>query len=506
MKNENIKLAVLVIFAAGAIVLTCASDVLAWGSLTHMGLIIEAAEKETPPVAKEYMSAFIAGATEPDIGAMEAGASSVSDEYRVYHDPVFAEAMIKVAETKKSPEREILKARAAGYLMHLKGDSVSHATEGYSNAKDVYASIKHGDKANHLTTELLVDTLVYAKNKKALDKYGANFIDAETLLEVRNEYAKIKGIELKSDIKKLKTDILKHRAVVISSKTIAESMNKNPALIKQIDERFKDRFDGLNGHGGLNKSVDLIAASFKNGELTRVEKLKDQRGLFEKTENFAMKIVNAAAEGGAELTEKALLNFTKIDFIRNRAKGLLNSKLKGNEIILAKLVLSATSGGDISLNEALYNAESAAADMSNSDVKLKIAALNVKILKEKADAAYAEYKNRPWWKFWLKFTNSDRKKFEKLNDEYLAKKAELELLEKKANLNAADTTALFSAAPAVSTNENLSHGEELKTAHEAMLAAFEDYKKAGAPSSGREFEKYRSACEIYEKLVKINGD
>ena len=500
MKNINFKFLVLVIFAALAGVLACASDALAWGSLTHMGLVAEAAGKETPPVAKEYMGAFIAGATEPDIGAMEAGASSVSEEYRVYHDPVFAEAMMKVADTKKSPEREILKARAAGYLMHLKGDSVSHTSEGYSNAKDVYASVKHGDKANHLTTELLVDTLVYAKNKKALDKYGVNFIDAETLLAVRNEYAKIKGIELKSDIKKLKTDILKHRAVVISSETIAESMAKNPSMMKQIDERFKDRFDGLNDHGGLNKSVDLIAESFKNGELTKIEKLKDQRGLLEKTRSFAMNIVNAAAEGGAELTEKALLNFTKIDFIRNRAEGLVNSKLKGNEIILAKLVLSATSGGGISLNEALYNAESAAADMSNPAVKLKMAALNVEILKEKTAAAYAEYKNRPWWKFWLKFTNSDRKKFEKLNAEYLAKKAELEQLEKTANLNQANTTANASIAPAASTDEN-GAGAKLKAAHEAMLAAFEDFKKAGAPSSGREFEKYRSACEAYEKLV-----
>lgn len=506
MKNKNIKFTILVIFAASAIVLTSASDVLAWGSLTHMGLIVEAAEKETPPVAKEYMSAFIAGATEPDIGAMESGASSVSDEYRVYHDPVFTEAMMKVADTKKSPEREMLKARAAGYLMHLKGDSVSHTKEGYSNAKDVYASVKHGDKANHLTTEMLIDTLVYAKNKKALNKYGVNFIDAETLLEVRNEYAKIKGIELKSNIKKLKTDILKHRAVVISSKTIAESIAKNPALIKQIDERFKDRFDGLNGHGGLNKSVDLIAASFKNGELTKIEKLKDHRGLFEKTKSFAMNIVNAAAEGGAELTEKALLKFTKIDFIRNKAEGLVNSKLKGNEIILAKLVLSATSGGGISLNEALYNAESAAADMSNPAVNLKMAALNVKILKEKADAAYAEYKNRPWWKFWLKFTNSDRKKFEKLSAEYLAKKAELEQLEKKVNLNAANTAALFSAAPTAFADGNDGPDAELKAANEAMLAAFENFKKASAPSSGCEFEKYRSACEAYKKLVKINGD
>ncbi len=501
MKNKNIKFTILVIFAAGAIVLTYVSYALAWGSLTHMGLIVEAAKKETPPVAKEYMSAFIAGATEPDIGAMESGASSVSEEYHIYHDPVFAEAMMKVADTKKSPEREILKARAAGYLMHLKGDSVSHTKEGYSNAKDVYASVKHGDKANHLTTEMLVDTLVYAKNKKALNKYGANFIDAETLLAVRNEYAKIKGIELKSDIKKLKTDILKHRAIVVSSETIAESMAKNPALMKQIDERFKDRFDGLNDHGGLNKSVDLIAASFKNGELTKIEKLKDQRGLLEKTGNFAMNIVNAAAEGGAELTEKALLNFAKIDFIRNKAEGLVNSKLKGNEIILAKLVLSATSDGGISLNEALYNAESAAADMSKSAIKLKMTALNVKILKEKADAAYAEYKNRPWWKFWLKFTNSDRKKFEKLNAEYLAKKAELEQLEKTAILNAANTAANASTAAAASTNGNSGPGAELKAAHEAMLAAFEDFKKAGAPSSGREFEKYRSACEAYEKLV-----
>lgn len=485
------------LFLTAAFVLLWASDALAWGSLTHMGLIVEAAEKEKPPVAEEYMSAFIAGATEPDIGAMESGASNVSEEYHIYHDPIFAEAMIKVAEGKKSPEREILKARAAGFLMHLKGDSVSHTKEGYSNVKDVYVSINHGDKAHHLTTELLVDTLVYDKNKKALNKYGVNFIDAETLLEVRNEYARIKGIELKSDIRKLKTDILKHRAVVLSSETIAETIAKDPALMKQIDERFGDRHEGLNGHGGLNRSVELIAASFKNGELAKVDKLKDQRGLLERAGGLASKIVNAAAEGGAELTEKALLNFTKIDFIRERAAKLAGSKLKGNEVILANLLLNATSGGGVTLREALYNGEIQAADMNDPAVKLKLTALRADMLREKADAAYAEYKNRPWWKFWLRFTNSDKKKYEKLNAEYLAARAELEKLQKTGNAQAVQPAAVISEdAPS-----GAAATAELKAAHEAMLSAFDAYKKAGTPASGPEFEKYRAACEAYEKLA-----
>lgn len=499
------KFTALVLSAAGAIVLTCASDALAWGALTHMGLIVEAAEKQNSPVAKEYMSAFIAGATEPDIGAMESGASSVSEEYHVYHDPVFAEAMMKVADTKKSPEREILKARAAGYLMHLKGDSVSHTSEGYSNAKDVYATINHGDKAHHLTTELLVDALVYTKNKKALDKYGVNFINADTLLEVRNEYAKVKGIDLKSDPKKLKNDILKHRAAVISNATVADTLAKNDTLLRQIDEQFKDRFDGLNGRGGLTKSVDLIAESFKNGNISKIEKMKDERGLLEKTGSFAAKIVNAAAEGGLELTEKALVNFTKIDYIRNKAEGLVNSKLKGNEVILANLILNATSGGDITLKEALYKAESSSADMNKADIKLKMASIELEILKERTDAAYAEYKNRPWWKFWLKFTNSDKKKYEKLNAEYLAKKAELEKLQK--GPDPAAGIAIFPSPESLLNVNNLltaPDGAELKAARDAVNAAYENYKRAGLPVMGAEYEKYKAACEDFKKLINKN--
>lgn len=505
MKNKKLKFSVLVIFAALAGVLTCASDALAWGALTHMGLVVEAAEKQNSPVAREYMSAFIAGATEPDIGAMESGAGSVTADYRVYHDPVFAEAMMKVAETKKSPEREILKARAMGYIAHLKGDSVSHTAEGYSNAKVVYTSIKNGEKAHHLTTELLVDTLVYTKNKKTLDKYGANFINADTLLEVRNEYAKIKGVDLQSDLKKLKNDVLKHRAAVISNETVADTLSKNDALIKQIDEQFKDRFDGLNGHGGLTKSVDLIAESFKNGNISKVEKLKDERGLLEKTGSFAAKIVNAAAEGGLELTEKALVNFTKIDFIRNKAEGLVNSKLKGNEVILADFILNATSGGGITLKEALYKAESSSADMNNADIKLKMASRELEILKEKTDAAYSEYKNRPWWKFWLKFTNSDKKKYEKLNAEYLAKKAELEKLQKGPE-PAAKISIFPSPESLLGVNNLLTAPDsaELKAARDAVNAAYENYKRAGLPVMGAEYEKYKAACEEYKKLINKN--
>lgn len=490
------------VVAAFACVLLFSSEALAWGALTHMGLIAEAAEKEKSPIAAEYMGAFIAGATEPDIGAMESGASSVTADYKIYHDPVFAEAMMKVAEGKKSPEREILKARAMGYLAHLKGDSVSHTAEGYSNAREVYTSVNKGGKANHLTTELFVDTLVYAKNKKALDKYGKNFIDAQTLLEVRNEYSKIKGVPVESDAKKLNKDILKHRAAIISNETLADTLAKNPGLMKQIDEEFSDRFDGLNGRGGITKSIDLIAGAFKNGDFSKVEKLKDERGLLEKTGSFAHKIVDSAAAGGLEITEKALINFTKIDYLRKKAEGLAGSKLKGNEVILAKLILNVTSGDKMSLKEALYNAEESSADLNDPAIKLKMAEANVKILKEKVEAAYDEYKNRPWWKFWLYLTNSDKKKYENLKTEYISKKEELEKLKK--NQAGAAAAAAFTVPPETDANFAGGAANEVKAAQRAMIEAYEIYKRAGLPPEGPEFEKYKAACEAYKTIINKN--
>ncbi|OQA73770.1 MAG: hypothetical protein BWY32_03745 [bacterium ADurb.Bin243] len=501
MKNKS-PLNFSAIITAFACVLLYSSEALAWGALTHMGLIAEAAGKEKSSIAEEYMGAFIAGATEPDIGAMESGASSVTADYKVYHDPVFAEAMMKVAEGKKSPEREILKARAMGYLAHLKGDSVSHTAEGYSNAKEVYTSVNKGGKANHLTTELFVDTLVYAKNKKALDKYGKNFIDAQTLLEVRNEYSKIKGIEIESDVKKLNKDILKHRAAVISNETLADALAKNPDLMKQIDEEFSDRFDGLNGRGGITKSVDLIAEAFKNGDFLKIEKLKDERGLLEKTGSFAHKIVDSAAAGGLEISEKALINFTKIDYLRKKAEGLAGSKLKGNEVILAKLILNVTSGDKTTLKEALYNAEASCADLSDPAIKLKMAEVNVEILKKKVEAAYDEYKNRPWWKFWLYLTNSDRKKYEKLNAEYISKKEEFEKL-KKNRTDAIAAAAAFTVPPEADANFAGSSAE-IKAARQALGEAYEIYKRAGLPAEGSEFEKYKAACEAYKKIINKN--
>jgi len=477
------------------------STAYAWGSLTHMSLILEAGRKEKLPVAPEYMGAFLAGSTEPDIGAMSSGAQSVNSDYFVYHDAVFVEAMKKVAETKKSPEREMLLARAMGYAAHLKGDSIAHAGEGYSNAKEVYTSVKKYDKANHLTTELMVDTLTYAKNKKEFDKYNANYIDVDTLIEVRNEYAKMKGITLESDKSKLKADILKHRATVITDQAVADKIiNGRPDILKQMDELCKDRFEGVNGNGGVDKSVDLIAAAFKNGDIMKVENQKSDASLLQRAGVAASKLVQTAANEGAELTEKGLMNFARIDFIRKNAEKLASSKLKGNEGLIGRFIINLVGDKKMSLDEILYRAELPIADMSDASVKLKMAKKEVEILKNNAAAAYDEYKNRPWWKFWLYLTNSDKKNYEKLNAELAAKTAELDKLEKAAAAAKSGTANASSAADSAKAGTEEAKSPELNAAYTEMRAAYQNYLAADAPESGNVFDIYKAACEKYNKI------
>jgi len=477
-----------------------------WGSLTHMSLILEAGQKEKLPVAPEYMGAFLAGSTEPDIGVMNSGAQSVNSNYFVYHDAAFVEAMKKVAETKKSPEREMLLARAMGYAAHLKGDSITHAQEGYSNAKEVYTSIKKYDKAHHLTTEFMVDTLSYAKNKKEFDKYKANYIDAETLVEVRNEYAKIKGITLESDKKQIKMDILKHRATVITDLAVAEKvMSGRPDILKQMDELCKDRFEGVNGNGGINKSIDLVAAAFKNGDIMKVEKRKSDMSLLQRTGNFASRLVQTGVNEGAELTEKSLMNFANIDIIRNNAEKLASSKLKGNEGLIGRFLINLVGDKKMALDEILYRAELPAANMSDAAIKLKMAEKELDILKNKTAAAYNEYKNRSWWKFWLYLTNSDKKNYEKLNAELTAKTAELEKLKKvTAGTNSETADVMNAQAAAKAGTEEEKTGEtktpEIKAAYDEMRAAYQNYLDAGAPESGQVFEIYKSSCDKYKEI------
>ncbi len=485
---------------------TFSGNAYGWGSLTHMSLILEAGQKEKLPVAPEYMGAFLAGSTEPDIGVMSSGAQSVNGNYFVYHDAAFVEAMKKVAETKKSPEREMLLARAMGYAAHLKGDSIAHAGEGYSNAKEVYTSIKKYDKAHHLTTEFMVDTLSYAKNKKEFDKYKANYIDADTLVEVRNEYAKIKGITLESDKKQLKMDILKHRATVITDQAVAENViSARPDILKQMDELCKDRFDGVNGNGGINRSVELVAAAFKNGDIMKVEKRKADGNLLQRAGNFASRLVQTGINEGAELTEKGLMNFAKIDFIRKNAEKLASSKLKGNEGLIGRFIINLVGDKKMALDEILYKAELPGANMSDAAIKLKMAEKELEILKKNTDAAYNEYKNRPWWKVWLYFTNSDKKNYEKLNAELAAKTAELEKLKKAAaGTNDVTADAANVQAKAKAGTEEEKNGEtktpEIKAAYDEMRAAYQNYLDAGAPENGQVFELYKAACEKYKEV------
>lgn len=227
--------------------------------------------------------------------------------------------------------------------------------------------------------------------------------------------------------------------------------------------------------------------------------------LLQRTGNFASRLVQTAANDGAELTEKGLMNFAKIDLIRNNAEKLASSKLKGNEGLIGRFIINLVGDKKMSLDEILYKAELPAANMSDAAIKLKMAEKELEILKKNTDAAYNEYKNRPWWKVWLYFTNSDKKNYEKLNAELAAKTAELDKLKKAAAGTNSETANASNVQAAAKAGAEEAKAEDLKTpeikaAYEQMRAAYQNYLAAGAPESGQVFELYKTACDKYKEV------
>jgi len=482
--------AIFVIAAASTVVAPSAA--LAWGSVTHMALILEAQDRTKLPVSEDLMGAYLAGSTEPDISALTSSGNAVTSDYHVYHDAAFAEAMKKVAETKNGREKALLLARAEGYKAHLTGDSVAHVQTGYPQTKKAYESTAGNMKANHATVELITDTMSYVRNGKKFDKYKLDYIDAGTLAEVRNEYAKMKGITLETDPKKLNTEILKHRAVVTTDITVAKYLNdKKPSMIKEMSEFTSDSRSGTNGVGGVEPAVDKLVSVIEKGDTISYDKKDDKRKFTEKIAGAASVVVNRVEEAGLGVTEKLIFNVSKIDFIREGLMDFAGKKVSGSNGILGRFLMNITMDKDVSLREALYEAEKPELEAGDSAGALKLARTEVEILRQKAESARVAYENRPWWKLWLFVTKSDKKKYEALKAEYETKSAKLKLME----ATPAELAATNSPAPeAIIEASSLGAKSASVVAAEARLrAAYKNYIDAGAPASGPALDAYNQA-------------
>ncbi len=393
------------------------APVQAWGPVSHIALTYEAGAKGGFPVSSDLLGAYLAGSTEPDVGLDD----GKSEDYGVYHSEDFAKAMEAVAQRKKSPDREILLARAAGMRSHMAGDSAAHGKTGYAEAKIMFPDVQTG-LPKHTTNELIVDMIMYDRNKEALKKQSLNFIDVDTMIEVRKEYSRMTGKELKNDRDALKKELLNHRALVLTELSLAHHLStSDPAKLSQMKSEYSDLNAGTTDGNGADKAIARIAEQAKASEdLSSFKTTSTGFKIKDYLDNSLLaKSMQALERGALKLTKSAairdsLQNFAvnKVEADRNKAfvnfgVNLLNKNLTFKQAVV--LAGKATSG---------YPADPAQ--------KLAYLEIEAEALKAQRDKALADYNNRPWWKFWLVFTQSDKKKYGQLEAQYQAKLREIE--------------------------------------------------------------------------------
>lgn len=422
MNKRHATLVLLVVLLSAA-----TTPVMAWGPVSHISLTYEAGVKNGFPVSDDLRGAYLAGSTEPDIGLDD----GKSEDYGVYHSEDYAKAMEAVAQRKKSPDREILLARAAGMRSHMAGDSAAHGKTGYAEAKVMFPDIQTG-LPRHTTNELIVDMIMYDRNKTTLKKQSLNFIEVDTLIEIRKEYSRMTGKELKNDREALKKELLNHRAMVLTELSLAHHLStSDPAKLSQMKEEYSDLFVGSSDGNGANKAIARISEQAKTSEdLSSFKttgkgfKIKDYLN-----NSLLAKSMQALERGALKLTKSAALRDSfqsfavgKVEAARNKAfvnfgVNLLNKDLSFKQAVV--LAGKATSG---------YPEDQAQ--------KLAYLEIEAEALKAQCDKAKAEYQSRPWWKFWLYFTNSDKEKYEKLEAQYQAKLREIEAARAQVAANA----------------------------------------------------------------------
>lgn len=481
---------------AGALVIAVsAQSSLAWGPLSHMAVSIEAGKGTGYPVSDDLLGAYLAGATEPDIGLDD----GVSEDYGVYHSVEFAYAMDRVADTLKSPQREILKARSLGMRSHIAADGEAHGDTGYANAKVMYESIDYG-LPRHATNELCADLLMYRDNRDSFRKAKLDFIDPETLALVRAEYAKTTGKELKSDPAALKKEVMIHKAMVLTEVSLAEHMaTKNPEKLDQMAVPYADVRQGYKGGGGFDSAVASVGEKIRGDEeLTQY-----------KNRNIGAKLRELAVETlpgkGLQALEKGVLILMGRRSIRDRAVAFADSKVSGNDRNRAFLHFGSNLlDPNLTFEQAVFKSGSAAfGDPDSPEAKLAFLRMEASIIRDSANKAKEKYENRPFWKVWLYLTNSDRKKWEALEAEHAEKLAEIAALE--ATLAGNAVAGVDAANPAGSGNSEEATGsspvQSLAVIKAQVDSASQSFNEALQSGSAQAAEEARKVLEGARKKL-----
>lgn len=415
------------------VLLVAASPAMAWGPVSHISLSYEAGVKSGFPVSDDLLGAYLAGSTEPDVGLDD----GKSEDYGVYHSEDFAKAMEAVAQRKKSPDREILLARAAGMRSHMAGDSAAHGKTGYAEAKIMFPDIQTG-LPKHTTNELIVDMIMYDRNREALKKQSLNFIDVDTMIEVRKEYSRMTGKELANDRDALKKELLNHRAMVLTELSLAHHIStSDPAKLSQMKEEYSDLNVGTTDGNGTDKAISRIAEQAKTSE--------DLRNFKTTNKGFKIKdyLNNSLLAKSMQALERGALKLTKSAAIRDSLQSFAVGKVEASRNKAFVNFGVNLLNKDLSFKQAVVLAGKATSGYPK-DQALKLAYLEIEAeaLKAQRDKAQTDYQNRPWWKFWLYFTNSDKKNYEKLEAQYQAKLREIDTARAQimASTNAAPVT------------------------------------------------------------------
>ena len=459
--------------------LAAASPSMAWGPVSHIALTHESGVKNGFPVSQDLIGAYLAGSTEPDVGLDD----GMSEDYGTYHSEDYAKAMESVAQRRKSPDREILLARAAGMRSHLAGDSAAHGKTGYAEAKSMF----HGNQTGlpkHTTNELIVDIIMYDRNKEALKKQSLNFIDVDTLIEIRKEFTRATGHELTNDREKLKKELLNHKALVLTELSIAHHLStSDPAKISQMKEEYSDLNEGTTDGNGANLAISRIAERAKTSEDLSSFKTTNQ--------GFKIKsyLENSLLAKSAQALERGALKLTKAAVVRDSLQKLASGKVDNarNKAFVNFGVNLLNK--DLTFKQAVFLAGKATSGYPDDpSQKLTYLEIEAETLKTQRDKALADYNNRPWWKFWLIFTQSDKKKYDQLEAQYQAKLREIESARGQAvaaateipDVDAAYNAAIAECAVADATGSSADVAPELSALQAGVEAAYQKYVAAAS--------------------------
>jgi hypothetical protein len=280
--------------------------------------------------------------------------------------------------------------------------------------------------------------LTYKKEKKTIDKYSLNFIDADTLAEVRTEYAKNlipasnsdadkkKNEELRDGIinydkERLKRDISSHVTKVNLAKKMANNLLGKPELMNEIDAFYSDRFTGVNGKGGLDKAVKSVATIAAGQDILTVSKDAKIKG-------------NNPGDGNQLMQTDLALMFQGNGWIQNKVRGKILDQADGSgDKVFGEFMFDLNFKKDITMKAAMHDAEttfSQNVDNSGEEGWLTNLQAEADLLKEKVDKARNKYESKSWFSKLFDFLSGDKKKYERLQAEYDKKSVEIEELKK----------------------------------------------------------------------------